>query len=142
MSVFEAIIRKAGEVYNFTKDRLRLSLSSSRNLLNLHNTYFQCACSWFFHYHVMPRFLLLEQEYVVCIYFDRDTGRSLLSIFFNNISSRSSNNSCKCKFTFLWYQSDTRKSVFFAQFLVKVWDQNTLHCLSEKEMLFHCSQLA
>ena len=43
ISVVEFIFRKAGEVFNFTKDKT-LPLGTSRHLENLHNMYFLYTC--------------------------------------------------------------------------------------------------
>ena len=79
MSVVEFIFREAGEVFNFTKDRLRLLVP--HGISEIFTTYFSCTPAvGYFYYYVMPRSFLLDTEPLVCIYFDGDTGRSLLSV--------------------------------------------------------------
>ena len=79
MSVAEFIFRKAGEVFNFTNDRLRLLVP--HGIWEIFTTYISCTpAASYFYYYVMPRSLLLDTSVLVCIYFDGDTGRSLLSV--------------------------------------------------------------
>ena len=74
MSVVEFIFRKAGEVFNFTKDRLCLLVLLG--IWKIFTTYISCtpAASYFYYY-------VMTQESLVCNYFNGDTGRSLLSIY-------------------------------------------------------------
>ena len=79
MSVVEFIFRKAGEVFNFTKDRLRLLVPLG--IWKIFTTYNSCTpAAGYFNYCVMPPSLLLDQDPLVCIYFNGDVGRSLLSV--------------------------------------------------------------
>ena len=78
MSVVECIFRKAGEVFNFTKDRLRLLIL--HGIWEIFTTYISSTpAAIYFCYYVMPRSFLLDIRVVICIYFDGDTGRSFLS---------------------------------------------------------------
>ena len=76
MSVVEFIFRKAGEVFSFTKDRLCLLVP--HGIWEIFTTYRPAAS--YFYYYVMPLSFLLDTRVFTCIYFDGDTGRSLLSI--------------------------------------------------------------
>ena len=75
MSVLVFIFRKAGEVFNFTKDRLRLVVSLA--IWKFFRTDISCTPSAsYFLYYVIPRSFLLDTS----LYFDGDAGRSLLSV--------------------------------------------------------------
>ena len=79
MSVVEFIFRKAGEAFNFTKDRLRLLVP--QGIWTIFTTYISFTpVASYFQYYVMPWAFLLDKRVLVCIYFDDDTGRSLLSV--------------------------------------------------------------
>ena len=59
MSVVEFIFRKAGEVFNFTKDRLRLLVP--HGILEIFTTYISCTpAASYFYYYVMPQSFLLD----------------------------------------------------------------------------------
>ena len=154
MPAFEFIFRKAGEAFNFTKDRLCLSVPL--RILKIFTAYISCtpAASYFFHY-VIPWSFLLD-TIVFSLYLFRWRYWEIISDrLINNIclwSSAISNFSCKHKlhlfelYIFLknficfyyyyyyyyyffelymfekyifWKQSDTRKSVFRRDFLLK-----------------------
>ena len=89
--------RKAGKVFNFTKDR---PLSTFRNLENLHSIYFLYTCSKLLVYYVMIRSFLLDTT-VFSLYLFRWRHWEITSErLFNNISlgsSTISNFSCKRK---------------------------------------------
>ena len=74
MSVVEFIFRKAGEVFNFTKDRLCLLVLLG--IWKIFTTYISCtpAASYFYYY-------VMTHESLVGNYCNGDTGRSLLSIY-------------------------------------------------------------
>ena len=79
MSVVEFIFREAGEVFNFTKDRLRLLVP--HGISEIFTTYVSCTPAvGYFYYYIMPPSFLLDTEPLVCIYFDGGTGRSHLSV--------------------------------------------------------------
>ena len=62
MSVVEFIFRKAGEVFNVTKDRLRLLVPLG--ILKIFTTYISCApAASYFYYYVMPRYFLLDTSF-------------------------------------------------------------------------------
>ena len=77
MSGVEFIFRRAREVFNFTKDRLRLLLP--HGIWEIFTTYISCTpAASYFYYYVMPRSFLLNTR--IFIYFDGDTVRSFLSV--------------------------------------------------------------
>ena len=99
MPVFEFIFRKVGEAFNFTKDRLCLSVPL--RILKIFTAYISCtpAASYFFHY-VIPWSFLLDT--IVCsLYLFRWRYWEIISDrLINNIclwSPAISNFSCKHK---------------------------------------------
>ena len=76
MSVVEFILRKVGEVFNFTKDRLRLLVPAEIWKIFRTDIPFTPAASYFYYY-VMPRSFLLDMR-VFSLYLFR--WRSLLSV--------------------------------------------------------------
>ena len=99
MPVFEFIFRKAGEAFNFTKDRLCLSVPL--RILKIFTAYISCtpAASYFFHY-VIPWSFLLD-TIVFSLYLFRWRYWKIISDrLINNIclwSPAISNFSCKHK---------------------------------------------
>ena len=98
MLVIEFIFRKAGEVFNFTKDRLRLLVPLG--IWKIFTTCSSCTpAAGDFNYYVMPRSLLLDTR-VFSLYLFRWRHWEITSErLFNNISSGSFNISkFKCKY--------------------------------------------
>ena len=59
MSVVELIFRKAGEVFNFTKDRFRLLVPPV--IWKIFVVYISCTpAASYFYYYVMPQSFLLD----------------------------------------------------------------------------------
>ena len=89
MSVVACIFRKAGEVFNFTKDRLRLLVP--HGIWEIFTTYISCthAASYFYYYVISRSFLLDTRAFSLylfrCRHWELTSGR-----LFNSISSRSS----------------------------------------------------
>ena len=68
----EFIVRKTGEVFNFTKDRLRLLVP--HGIWEIFTTYISCTpATSYFYYYLMPRCFLLDTSVF-------SLGRSLLSV--------------------------------------------------------------
>ena len=76
----EFIFKKAGEVFNFTRDRLRLLVPLG--IWKIFRTDICCTpAAAYFYYYVMPRLFIRHKSLsLVCIYFNSDTGKSLLSV--------------------------------------------------------------
>ena len=99
MPVVEFIFRKAGEVFNFTKDRLHLLVP--HGIWGIFTTYISCTpAANYFHYYAMPWCFLLDTR-VFSLYLFRWRHWEISSeLLFNNFSSGSSNISnfsCKHK---------------------------------------------
>ena len=99
MSLVEFIFRKAGKVFNFTKDRLHL-LVPLGIWENLHSIFFMYTCNKILVYYVLTRSFLLDAS-VFSLYLFRWRHWEIISDrLLNNISLRSSiisNFSCKRK---------------------------------------------
>ena len=89
MLVVEFIFRNAGEIFNFTKDILRLLVPLG--IWKIFTTYisYTLAASYFYYY-VMPRCFLLDTR-VLSLYLFRWRHWEIISVrLFNDISSGSS----------------------------------------------------
>ena len=99
MSVVEFIFRKAGEVFNFTNDRLRLLVP--QEIWKIFTTYISCTpTASYFYCCVMPRSFLLDTRVFTLYLFWWRHWEITSERLFNNISSGSStvsNFSCKPK---------------------------------------------
>ena len=85
MSVVEFIFRKAGEVFNFTKDRLCLLVLLG--IWKIFTTYISCTpAASYFYYYVMTQSFLLDTR-VFSLYLFRLQHRKIASQrVFNNIA--------------------------------------------------------
>ena len=80
MTVVEFIYRKAGEVFNFTKNSLTLPLSTSRNLENLHNIYFLHTCSYIILLVCDATVFFIRYKSLQFVFYSDTRRRSLLSV--------------------------------------------------------------
>ena len=89
MSVVEFILRRAGEVSNFTKDRLGLLVL--HGIWEIFTTYISCtSATSYLYYYVMPRSFLLDTRVFSLYLFPWRHWEITSEHLFNNISSGSS----------------------------------------------------
>ena len=79
MPLVEFIFRKAGKGFNFTMDRLHLLVALG--IWKIFTEYISYTPAASYLYTMSCLGLVYQtQDFLVCIYFDGDTGRSLLSV--------------------------------------------------------------